>query len=176
MSNLRELTVRLRELAARRPTAEARAEVATALQSKWEGVQAVAVDVLATWGRQCVDQLRHFLTSCFDRPNGWAIRHVVIRQLQRIANGEDVAWVLDLYFALPDQLAKHELLWLVVALPADVARERLVAALNDPRWDNRQAAVKAIGNMEFPDRWELLDALRDDPNKDVRASVDALAP
>jgi HEAT repeat protein len=177
MSNLLELTTRLRKLATRRPTAESRAEVATALQSKWEGVQAVAVEVLTEWGgRECIDQLRQFLTRCFERPRGWGIRHVVVREIQRIVTGRDVDWVLDLYFALLGWLPKHELLRLVIALPADAARERLVNALSDPRWDNRHAAVKAIGNMDFPDRWELLDALRDDPNKDVRASVELLAP
>ena len=177
MSNLRELTARLRTLASRRPTAEASAEVETALQSKWEGVQAVAVEVLAAWGgRECVEQLRQFLTRCFERPHGWGIRKVVVRELQRIVTVEDVNWVMDLYLALPDQLSKHELLWLVLALPADTARERLVAALHDLRWDNRQAAVKAIGNMNIPDRWQLLDALRDDPDGDVRASVNLLAP
>ena len=73
-------------------------------------------------------------------------------------------------------LPKHELLWLVTALPPAAARQRLVAALCDPRWDNRHAAVKAIGNMDYPDRRQLLQGLRADPDDDVRRSVRALAP
>lgn len=177
MSNLRELTTRLRALGGKRPTVESRAEVATALRSKWEGVQAVAVEVLAAWGdRECVEQLRQFLTSCFERPHGWGIRHAVVRQLQPIITREDVDWILDLYFRLPGLLSKHELLWLVVALPVAAARGRLLDGLHDPQWDNRHAAVKAIGNMEYLDRWQLLNELRNDPDGNVRASVDALAP
>lgn len=151
--------------------------VVTSLSSKWEGVQAVAVDVLAGWGgHDCVEQLRPFLIRCLDRKKGLAIRGVVVRALRRVVTQADVGWILDLYFGLPDRVLKHELLWLVVALPPTAARERLVAALSDPRWDNRQAAVKAIGNMAFPDRRQLLRRLRADPDSNVRRSVRALAP
>ena len=73
-------------------------------------------------------------------------------------------------------MPKHELLWLVTGLPPAAARERLVAALRDSRWDNRQAAVKAIGNMEYPDHSQLLRTLHNDPDKQVRASAQRLAP
>jgi HEAT repeat protein len=177
VTDLRRVTDRLRELGAKRPTPEARTEVVAALSSKWEGVQAVAAEVLAGWGdRDCVEHLRGFLSRSFAREHGWAIRGVLVKALRRVVTEEDVDWVLDLYFGLEGWLPKHELLWLVAALPPRAARERLVAALSDLRWDNRHAAVKAIGNMDYPDRRQLLQRLRADPNDDVKRSVRALAP
>ncbi len=176
MSDLRQVTARLRQIGATRPTPEARAEVAAALSSKWEGVQAVAANILGAWGdRESVEYLRQFLVRCFDREYGWAIRGVVVRALRPIVSETDVGWLLDLYFGLKGQLSKHELLWLVTRLPPQAARERLVYALRDPRWENRQAAVKAIGNMGYPDRRQLLLPLRDDLSQDVRASARHLA-
>jgi HEAT repeat protein len=175
MTDLRQVTDRLRRLGARRPTTGARSEIVIALASKWEGVQAVAAEVLGRWGdRESVERLREFLVRCFDREAGWAIRGVAVRALRRVVTEEDVGWVLDLYFSLPGWLPKHELLWLVTALPPRAARERLVAALRDSRWDNRHAAVKAIGNMDYPDRQQLLWQLRADPNEEVRRSVQLL--
>jgi HEAT repeat protein len=174
---LRAVTERLRSLGAKRPTPEARSEVVAALSSKWEGVQAVAAEVLAGWGdRECVGHLRQFLIRCFEREYGWAIRGVVVRALRRVVSEEDAGWVLDLYFSPPGLLPKHELLWLVAALPLAAARGRLVAALRDPRWDNRQAAVKAIGNMDYPDRQQLLRPLWADSDDNVRRSARLLAP
>jgi HEAT repeat protein len=176
MADLRATTARLRQLGTKRPTRETRAEVVAALSSKWEGVQAVAVEVLGGWGdRQCIDCLRQFLIDGFNREAGWGIRGVAVRALRRVTQ-DDVDWVLDLCFSLYGSRPKHELLWLVVALPPQTARERLVAALRDPRWDNRHAAVKAIGNMDFPDRRQLLLQLQNDPDDQVQRSVQVLAP
>ena len=169
MADLRELTERLRRLGTRRPSPEARTEVLAGLSSKWEGVQVVATGVLGRWGdRESVERLREFLSECFGREAGWGIREVIVRALRPAVTEADVGWVLDLYFRLEGWLPKHELQWLVIALPPRAARARLVAALRDPRWDNRHAAVKAIGNMDYPDRRELLLALRADPDEDVQ--------
>jgi HEAT repeat protein len=176
VSDLRQVTNRLRQLGAKRPTPESWAEVAAALSNKWEGVQAVAAQVLGRWGdRESVEQLRGFLARCFGRRYGWGIRKAVVWALRPVVTEADVGWVLDLYFGLDGWLPKHELLWLVAALPPRAARERLVAALRDPRWENRHAAVKAIGNMDYPDHRELLLQLRDDPDERVRRSVRLLA-
>ena len=144
MADLRELTERLRRLGTRRPSPEARTEVLAGLSSKWEGVQVVATGVLGRWGdRESVERLREFLSECFGREAGWGIREVIVRALRPAVTEADVGWVLDLYFRLEGWLPKHELQWLVIALPPRAARARLVAALRDPRWDNRHAAVKA---------------------------------
>src|SRR5688500_14610262 len=98
MADLRAVTDRLRSLGSKRPTPESRAEVVAALSGKWEGVQAVAVEVLAGWGdRDCVEHLRQFLTGCFEREYGWAIRGVAARALRPVVTEADVGWVLNLY-------------------------------------------------------------------------------
>jgi len=177
LADLKVMTQRLRLLGADPPTVEARAEVVAGLSSKWEGVQAVAAGVLAGWGdRECIEQLRSFLTQCFEREFGWAIRGVVVRALRPIVTAADADWILDLYFSVAGVLAKHELLWLVVALPPAAARERLVGALSDGQWENRQAAAKAIGNMDYADRRQLLRPLCNDPDDPVRRSARLLAP
>ncbi len=101
-------------------------------------------------------ELRRFLVEAFGREAGWGIRGVAARELARWVTGEDAAWVLDLYFGLPDARQKHELVRLVIVLPPEAARPRLMAELRSPDPLNRQAAVKAIGNMPYPDRRALL--------------------
>jgi HEAT repeat protein len=91
--------------------------------------------------------------------------------LAKLVESDDAAWVLDLYFGVPDWLAKHELLPLVRVLSPEVARARLVAGLRDSDWRNRQAAVTAIGNMAFPDRRKLLLPLVDDSVQNVQKSA-----
>lgn len=176
MADLRQTSERLRQLGARRPTPEARAEVVAALSNKWEGIQSVAAGVLGRWGdRESVEQLRQFLVRCFDREYGWGIRKAVVGALMPVVTEADVDWVLDLYFRLEGWLPKHELLWLVAALPPRAARDRLVTALRDPRWENRHAAIKVIGIMDYPDRRELILPLQSDTHEQVRRSVRALA-
>lgn len=122
-----------------------------------------------------MDELRRFLAAAYDRPFGWAVRGVAARALTRLVGAADVDWVLDLYFGVEDALEKHELVPVVLALPPEAARARLVAELSSPDPLNRQAAVKAIGNMAFPDRCELLSVLRDDPDSFVSRSATFLA-
>jgi hypothetical protein len=93
--------------------------------------------------------------------------------IPRIDNG-DVDWVLDLYFGQAEIVTKHQVLPLVLALPPDAARKRLVKALRDAVPANRQAAVKAIANMSYQDRLQLISPLRDDQDRFVRKSVQAL--
>jgi hypothetical protein len=172
MADLREITYRLRRIGQKRPSPEARAEVAAALSNKWEGVQAVAAQVLGGWGdRESVELLRRFLVRCIDRKFGWSIRGVAVRALRPVVTEEDVDWILDLYFSPNGYFPKHELLWLVTALPPKATRPRLVAGLRDKRWYIRRAAVNAIGNVDYPDRQQLILQLSKDPDSDVRASV-----
>jgi HEAT repeat protein len=135
----------------------------------------VALQVLGAWGDgESLGRLRTFIEAAFDRQYGWSIRGVAIRALFPHVRSKDVTWVLDLYFNLPDVLSKHELFPLVLKLSPDAARERLKRALKNPNWKDRQAAVKAIGNMSFPDKASLLLPLLEDENEEVRASVRAL--
>jgi HEAT repeat protein len=146
--------------------------VVSAPSNKFEGVQEVAAHVLGLWGgRESVEALRQWLTKCLAREAGWAARSVAIKNLAGLVEAEDIDWVLDTYFGVKGQLLKHALLPLVVGLPVELARDRLLAGLRDPEWENRQAVIKAIGNMEFADRRVLLSALKNDPHPQVRKSA-----
>jgi hypothetical protein len=81
----------------------------------------------------------------------------------------DTDWLLDLYFGPSDEETKFEVSWLVIALPPDAARKRLVAMLRDADPINRKYAVRAIGGMAYRDRRQLVLPLQDDPAASVRA-------
>jgi hypothetical protein len=83
---------------------------------------------------------------------------------------------LKLYFELPNVLLKHEIVPLVIKLPAATAYERLKKELRNTDWMSRQAAVKAIGNMPFPDKNQLIDPLLNDPDKQVRKRASLFRP
>jgi hypothetical protein len=66
---LHEQTERLRKLGTTKPNAEARAEVAAALQSKWSGLRVVAVETLARWGGDAeIRQLEAVVSGGADQP------------------------------------------------------------------------------------------------------------
>ena len=176
MDDLSELAAHLWSLAEPPPTPETRAEVVAALKHKREGIQSIAAQVLGAWGtRDSVPPLRDWLLECQERDSGWAVRGVAVRQLAQLVEAVDADWILDLYFSVPGWIAKHELLPLVRALNPEIARAHLVRALRDEDWTNRHAAVKAIGNMAFPDRRRLLVPLIDDPDRNVQKSARALS-
>jgi len=172
MDELQRQAAEMRTLAELPPTPERWAAVRVALTSKFEGTQAGALRVLGGWGgREAVEALRGFLTQAFSRRTGWAVRSVATRALAGLVTAADVPWILDLYFGLPGTLEKHELMRLVITLPPEAARDRLVAELRSADPLNRQAAVKAIGNMPYEDRRQLLWPLREDPHKFVGKSA-----
>jgi HEAT repeat protein len=169
MIDLRKTCERLKQLGRRKPTIEARREVEEALRSKWEGMQSAALHALGDWGdRRSVDLLREWLQEAFQRKYGWGIRGVAVKALARCVREEDVPWVLETYFGLRGVLRKHELLWLVMALPVPRARDRLLLEAQSSNRDNRQAAMKAIGNMGLPDKMDLLERFLDDPDAQIR--------
>lgn len=177
MADLKELTHRIQQLGEHKPTESSRKEMEGYLSSKWEGVQAAAVQALGTWGdRESIETIKAFLVPLFERERAWSLRGVAIHALSPHITAEDADWVLDLYFKLHysrDFLPiiggpKSEMILLVIKLPMTLARDRLVAALRDPDWENRNAAVNAIAGMAYPDRIELFEPLCDDPNPVVR--------
>ena len=180
MADLKELTRRIQELGENKPTESSRKEIESYLSSKWEGVQAAAIQALGAWGdRQSFETIKAFLVPLFERERGWTIRGVAIQALSPLITAEDADWVLDLYFTLrystdflPVPMGnKSEMILLVIKLPMTAARDRLFAALRDPDWENRHAAVEAIANMGYPNRRELFAPLCDDPNPVVRGSA-----
>jgi HEAT repeat protein len=169
MTDLRETCERLKEFGRRKPTDDMRRDVEQALRSKWEGVQAAAAHALGNWGdRRSVDVLHNWLQETLQRKHGWSVRRVAVGALVRCVDEEDVSWVLDTYFGLRGARLKHELLWLVMALPAHRARDRLLLEARSLNRDNRQAAMKAIGNLGFADKIDLLRRFLDDPDADIR--------
>jgi HEAT repeat protein len=173
---LQEQVSSLLLLASRKPTPKRLALVAAALDNKFEGIQSAGLQVLGVWGdTQSRSILRQFLQQSFARPNGWAIRTAAIKALAPHLRSEDASWVLSLYFGSPDILSTHEVFPLVLKLPADAVRRRVINELRSAKSVNRQAAVKAIGNMAFPDKNKLLLPLLNDIDDRVRDSARALS-
>jgi HEAT repeat protein len=174
-SDLKQTTDRLKEFGSRSATPEAREEIMAALESKWEGVQAVAAKVLAIWGgRESVAALRAWLIQCQQRKYGWAVRGVAVKALSECVDECDVDWILDMYFSVSGVAAKHELLHpLVVNLPPEAARERLMLECKSTDRDNRQAAMKAIANMRngFRNREAILEQFTQDPDPQIRSGA-----
>jgi hypothetical protein len=132
MDDLRRQSADITRLANLAPSPRRRAVVAAALDSKWEGIQSAGLKVLGAWGgRGSIGRLKSFLQDAFQREAGWSIRGVAIRNLAPLLDGSDAEWVLQLYFSLPTLTAKHEILPLVLQLPAAAARRRLVAELRN---------------------------------------------
>jgi HEAT repeat protein len=173
VDELQQQAARVRALADRAPSPGAWAELRAALASKFEGTQSLALGVLGRWGGpDAVAELRAFLLAAYARPYAWAVRGVAVRELARTVGAADAGWALDLYFGRADWLEQHELLRLVLALPPEAARARLVAELGSPDARCRWGAAKAVGNLPFPDRAALLAPLRADPDRRVRASAE----
>ena len=165
---------RVRACAAKRDT-RSRQVVDKALQSKWEGLQSVALQVLGEWGDDdSRSRLRDFIEEVEERQYGWAIRGVAIRALAACVKPDDAPWVLNRYFRVPGVLAKHELLPLVVSLPTDVTRNRLLHEISARNRDDRQAAMKAIGSAGFEDGANLLQRFADDEDADIRRGANVL--
>ena len=176
MDELQSQSKTLKELGQLKATPQRLAQVKNALCSKWEGTQSAALQVLALWGgRDAIEAIRAFLVEAYGREFGWSIRGVAVQALASVVGPKDVEWVLDQYFSRPTLLEKHELLPIVLRLPPEKARGRLLRELRSDDPLNRQAAVKAIGNLPFEDRETLLKPLRRDLDRRVRESAEALA-
>ena len=171
-SDLKQITNRLKELGSKPETPEARKEVMESLESKWEGIQAVAAKVLAIWGgRESVDALRAWLIQCHQRKYGWAVRRVAVKALSQCVDESDVDWILEMYFSVSGVHAKHELLYpLIVNLSSEATYKRLILESKSKDRDNRQAAMKAIANMRngFHNRETVLAQFTRDPDPQIR--------
>ena len=172
MNLLDEHSRRLRDLERSKPSERSWVYVLEMLENKHEGLQAGAIKVLGAWGGvRATETIRAFLGQLFSRSRSRSLRGVAAKALGGLVGVRDVDWVLDLYFSRPSASEQHELFQLVLALPPEQSRSRLVRELSAASWQNRWGAVKAIGNMAFPDRAALLKPLREDVNPEVRASA-----
>ena len=162
----------LRSLGERPPTPELRLEVEGYLSNKWEGIQAVAAQVLGAWGGpESVHVLREFLSRTYNKKYSWSIRGVTVDALAKSVDERDVEWVLDLYFGIEDTIAKHELLPLVSALPVSKVHQRIQQEALGADRDNRQASMKVITRMPFPDKIDLLKQMAGDPDAQIQSVV-----
>ena len=75
MDQLHVKAERLRALLKDRPGPAAWSDVRDALDSKWEGIQSLALQVLGVWGgHDAVATIKTFLLATSARQNAWAIR------------------------------------------------------------------------------------------------------
>lgn len=164
-----DLSRQIRECAETPRSERCRALVESALTSKWEGVQSVALQTLGSWGdHQSRALLRSAIEKLDERQYGWSIRGVAIRALSACITDDDAGWALDRLFTLEGVLAKHTFLPVVLALPVDSVQTRLLEEASSPGRDNRQAAMKAIGNIDFPSRDDVLSRFLQDEDEQIR--------
>lgn len=164
-----DLTRKVRECAEAPRSERCRGLVEEALTSKWEGVQSVALQVLGGWGdAQSRALLRSAIEQLDGREAGFSIRGVAVRAVAACITGDDAGWALDRLFALDGGLAKHTFLPVILALPVDSTQARLLAEAFSPNRDDRQAAMKAIGNVDFPSREDVLSRFLQDEDDQIR--------
>ena len=167
--NPKQLCDELRALGRHAPSPESHARAVRNLTNKWEGVQVCAATILSQWGgRPSVSALRAWLLRSYEREAGWSLRGQAAKLLARCVTAEDAEWIVDLYFAAPGVFGKHELLPLVVALPVGAVRARFREEMQSTDRDKRQATMKAIIRMPFPERTELLTPFTHDPDPDIQ--------
>jgi HEAT repeat protein len=172
MDELQRLTTYLRSFGSAPPTVTGRAEIATALHHKWQGIQATAATVLATWGdRTSVELLKQWLLYGLQQEQWRSIRRVAMQSLAQCAGSEDVDWLIDLMAAQSKWLIKHEFVPLLAALPAQPTGTRLRVLLHDRDWHNRQIAVIAISRRSDPQRQHLLQEALHDEHPTVRTAA-----
>ena len=172
--DLRAESLRLREFGTSPPADTAWDEVIDALQSKFEGIQAVAAEVLGAWGdARSKAALRDWFLKTIPRPNGWAIRSVGVRELARLATADDTGWILDTYFGTEDGLLQHELLRLAAALPASAARETVETKARDADPRVRHSALKVLVWTSWGEPKELLRPFASDPDPLIRKMLRA---
>ncbi len=167
--DLKAEALRLREFGTSPPSDSTRDEITHALESKFEGIQAVAAEVLGAWGDAVSKAtLREWFLETIPRPNGWAIRSVGMRELARLADASDAGWVLDLYFGTKDRLLQHELLRLAAALPVIPAKETVGQKARDPDARVRHSALKILVWSSWGEPKELLRPFASDPDPLIR--------
>jgi hypothetical protein len=145
-----------------------------ALASKFEGIQAVAAEVLASWGdASSKAALKYWLLQTLERPFGWAVRSVAVRELSRLLEADDAGWVLKLYFDTEDHTLQHRLAVLAAALPQKPALSMIdeLARDRDPRV--RQAAMKVLVLSKWGEPKELLRPYAADPDPLIQAILRA---
>jgi hypothetical protein len=135
-----------------KPSSVMTGEVEGMLQSRREGIQVKAAQLLAKWQRPSSKiALRQWLSKTLDRKKSPAVRAQAAKALAAFVVSRDAEWILDLYFSeaprqrvLSTMIEIHALLPLVAALPSRVIAERARAEAKSPLVNHRRAAVFAL--------------------------------
>jgi hypothetical protein len=167
--DLKSESLRLRQYTSRPPDDVARREIMAALASKFEGIQAVAAEVLASWrDAPSKAELKRWFLQTLERPSGWAIRSVAVRELSRLLDADDASWVLELYFGTMHHLLQHELSTLAAALPLNPAKSMIDERARDQDPRVRHAALKVWVRSTWGDPKDLLQPYAADPDPLIR--------
>ena len=104
-------SAKLRSLARSKPSKNGMRAVQDGLESKWEGVEAAALNVLLAWGgKDAVSLARKNLEKHLGDKSGCTIRRAAIAVLAKHITVRDVAWVNELERQVSgDGLMLHEL-------------------------------------------------------------------
>ena len=158
----------LRTLASARPRPQDRQIVQNALDSKWEGLQSVAIQTLGCWGdRQSFAILRELWPKC-----SWTLQPIVARSLAQCVQAEDAPWALDLYFEGSEAYENGYWLGVVMSLPPQSARERLLLESRSHFSTRRSRALVAMARMAFPDRETILQRFLNDDDREIRNAAE----
>ncbi len=96
---LKETVGRLRFLGSYPPTENNRSEVINALNSKWDGVVSVAIQVLCNWNDSySMDAVRRWLMEP-DNKKSDSVQAVFYKHLKADYRESNYGWLLDFYFA-----------------------------------------------------------------------------
>lgn len=175
-NTLEQESDRLRELTQLPASAANRAEAEAALDSKWEGIRSLAAQALGYWGgRESVAVLKRALLAA---PAGGTLRRVIIREVARCHESEDIPWILDLYFEGPlTWIDRHYIRREMLSrLSGEVLRERLHREARSGDATHRRAAAYALvfSRTPVPGARRLLTRMLDDPSREVREAAQRL--
>lgn len=148
--------------------------MSTALSSKFEGIQAVAAEVLGAWrDDRSKRALRDWFSATLEREHSWAIRGVAMRELAPMLKSEDADWVLNLYFSASNHLLQFELLALASALPDKPGKVLVYEKARDSNPVVRHAALMVLVRSSWGAPIDLLRPFANDPDPKVRVLLHA---
>jgi len=139
----------IRGLLGKRESKAARASVEGALQSKFEGLQSLAAQVLATWrSEKSKERLRSWLEEKLCQQSS-SLVGVAAQALRNRVEAGDAPWLLDLYFGAPGLLDRHHLLDVLDALPPGLLGDRIQSELRSTDRSTREAAEVLRNRLRF---------------------------
>jgi hypothetical protein len=174
---LKEKAVRLRYLGSYPPNNRTRAEVAAALNSKWEGLVATAVRCLCGWGdARSLEELRRWLFSSRAKKDGGSLMSVICESLAKSYRPEDVDWILDYYFGHVEGRSEHTFRRdLARVLPATQVEQRIMKETRNPDTNVRRKALDlAVHLRSRLNSTKLITEFTYDSDQEIKARANQL--